>query len=217
MPQPIKLLLLDIGGVFLTDGWETRSRENAAKHFSLDFEEFNQRHRNVFDAYESGKISLDDYLKLVVFYEDRAFSVNEFKSFMMKESQPFPDMIRFMTAIKQTYHLPTATVNNEPLELNEYRIKTYNLTSFIDVFVSSCYMNLRKPDPKIYEIALNIMQAKPEETLYIDDRKVYTEAAAQLGINAIQHTGLASTKEQMERYDLTLPSLITEQQQTLND
>lgn len=210
MPQAVKLLLLDIGGVLLTDGWETRSREKAAVHFSLDPDEFNLRHRNVFDAYESGKISLDEYLKLVVFYQDRSFSPDEFKSFMMNESKPFPEMIKFITDLKQANSLPIAAVNNEPLELNEYRIKTYGLKQIFDVFVSSCYVNLRKPDPKIYTLALNMMQSKAEETLYIDDRKVYTELAAQLGIKVIHHTGISSTREQLEWYGLKLPSGETE-------
>ena len=206
MDQPIKLLLLDIGGVFLTDGWETKSREKAAKHFSLDLDELNQRHRNVFDAYESGKISLEKYLELVVFYQERPFTPKAFADFMMAESKPYPDMIAFMTELKRQYKIPTATVNNEPLELNEHRIDTYGLAGFIDVFVSSCYVNLRKPDPKIYQMALNIMRAKPNEALYIDDRKVYVELAQTLGINTIHHTGLSSTKEQLEKFGFTLSS-----------
>lgn len=205
MTPPIKLLLLDIGGVLLTDGWETRSREKAAELFSLDAVELNQRHRNTFDAYESGKITLDEYLDLIIFYEERSFSREEFKEFMMAQSQPYPDTIEYIAQLKQQYHLPIATVNNEPLELNEHRINTYHLKKIIDVFVSSCYVNMRKPDPKMYQLALNMMQAKPKETLYIDDRKVYTEIAAKLGINAIHHTGLASTQQQLAGFGLILP------------
>ncbi|MCJ8209227.1 HAD family phosphatase [Mucilaginibacter sp. RS28] len=206
MPQSIKLLLLDIGGVLLTDGWETKSREKAAAHFSLDFDELNQRHKNVFDAYESGKMSLDQYLDLVIFHQERTFGRQEFKDFMLGESKPLEDMIAFMKALKQQYRVPIATVNNEPLELNEHRIKTCGLSSFIDVFVSSCYVNLRKPDPKIYQLALSIMQAKPEEALYIDDRKVYTEQAAAMGINTIHHTGLETTREQLKNFNFTVSS-----------
>lgn len=205
MTPPIKLLLLDIGGVLLTDGWETRSREKAAELFSLDSVELNQRHRNTFDAYESGRISLDDYLDLIVFYEQRPFSREEFKQFMMAESKPYPDTIAYITALKHHFKLPTATVNNEPLELNEHRINTYGLKKVVDVFVSSCYVNMRKPDPKMYQLALNMMQAKPQESLYIDDRKVYTEIAAKLGINAIHHTDLASTQQQLATFGLILP------------
>jgi putative hydrolase of the HAD superfamily len=205
MTPPIKLLLLDIGGVLLTDGWETRSREKAAALFSLDSVELNQRHRNTFDAYESGKITLDEYLDLIVFYEERSFSREEFKQFMMDQSKPYPDTIAYITQVKHHFKLPTATVNNEPLELNEHRINTYHLKKVIDVFVSSCYVHMRKPDPKMYQLALNMMQIKPQETLYIDDRKVYTEIAAKLGINAIHHTGLASTQQQLASFGLILP------------
>ena len=148
---------------------------------------------------------MDNYLDLIVFYEQRPFSREEFKQFMMAESKPYPDTIAYITALKHHFELPTATVNNEPLELNEHRINTYGLKSVIDVFVSSCYVNMRKPDPKMYQLALNMMQAKPQESLYIDDRKVYTEIAAKLGINAIHHSSLASTQEQLAALGLILP------------
>ncbi|WP_462265623.1 HAD-IA family hydrolase [Mucilaginibacter sp.] len=196
----IRVLLLDIGGILLTDGWETNSRARAAAHFSLDLTELNQRHANVFDAYESGKMDLEEYLKLVVFYQERSFSINEFKDFMMSQSQPHPEMLQLMADFRQQYKVPVLTVSNEPKELNEYRIKTFGLTQIIDFFVSSCYVNVRKPDKKIYEMALNMAQVKPHEALYIDDRKVYIEFAAQLGINTIHHKDAATTQSELKSY-----------------
>ncbi|MDT3405346.1 HAD-IA family hydrolase [Mucilaginibacter terrae] len=200
MEQPIKVLLLDIGGVLLTDGWETSSREKAAVHFNIDAVELNQRHRNVFDAYESGRMTLDDYLRLVVFYEERSFTPDEFKAFMMDQSQPLQQTIDFMLDFKAKYKLPIVAVNNEPKELNEHRINKCGLKTIIDFFVSSCYVHMRKPDPRMYHLALNLAQVKPHEALYLDDRKVYTELASGLGIKAIQHTSLSNTIQQLKTY-----------------
>jgi putative hydrolase of the HAD superfamily len=204
MEQPIKALLLDIGGVFLTNGWDRGSRRSAADHFNLNFEEMNERHRIIFDAYESGKSTLDEYLNLLVFYEPRAFTAQDFKKFMMGQSQPYQDMIDLVIGLKQKYNLQTIAVNNEGKEINEYRIREYNLKSFIDVFASSCILKARKPDHDIYLTALELLQLKPEETIYVDDRLVFIQAAEQLGINTIHHTSTAVTRQVFSTYGLDL-------------
>jgi putative hydrolase of the HAD superfamily len=204
MEQPVKALLLDIGGVFLTNGWDRVSRRAAADHFNLNFEEMNERHRIIFDAYESGKSTLDEYLNLLVFYEPRAFTSQDFKSFMMGQSQPYQDMIDLVSGLKQKYGLQTIAVNNEGKEINEYRIKEYNLKSFIDVFASSCILKARKPDKDIYLTALDIAQIKPEEAIYVDDRLVFIQAAELLGINTIHHTSIAVTRQVFATYGLSI-------------
>src|ERR1700743_3164746 len=90
---PVTALFLDVGGVMLTNGWDRKSREAAAKQFSLDLDELNDRPRVPFDTYEAGKISLDEYLKRSVFYQDRPFTIEDFRKFMFGQSQPYPEMI----------------------------------------------------------------------------------------------------------------------------
>ena len=198
----IKALLLDIGGVFLTNGWDRGSRRAAADHFHIDFDEMNERHRIIFDAYESGKSTLDEYLNLLVFYEPRAFTPQDFKKFMMGQSQPYQDMIDLVGGLKVKYGLQTIAVNNEGKEINEYRIKEYNLKSFIDVFASSCIIQARKPDKNIYLTALDLLQIKPEEAIYLDDRLVFIQAAEQFGINTIHHINTDTTRNVFKTYGL---------------
>ncbi|WP_345947550.1 HAD family phosphatase [Mucilaginibacter sp. PAMB04274] len=200
--SPIKALLLDIGGIFLTNGWDRGSRKAAADHFNINFEEMNERHRIIFDAYESGKSTLDEYLNLLVFYESRPFTPQDFKSFMMGQSQPYLDMISLVTQLKQQYGLQTIAVNNEGKEINEYRIKQYNLKSFIDVFASSCIIQARKPDKSIYTTALDLLQIKPKEAIYLDDRLVFIQAAQQLGINTIHHINTETTRSAFNAFGL---------------
>jgi putative hydrolase of the HAD superfamily len=199
---PVKALLLDIGGVFLTNGWDRVSRQRAANHFNISFDEMNERHRIIFDAYESGKSTLDEYLSLLVFYEPRPFTPQQFKDFMMGQSQPYDDMIALVKGLKEQYGLQTIAVNNEGKEINEYRIKQYNLKSFIDVFASSCIIQARKPDKNIYLTALDLLQIKPEEAIYLDDRLVFIQAAEQIGINAIHHIDTNTTRNVFKTFGL---------------
>ncbi len=198
----ITTLFLDIGGVLLTNGWDHKSRTHAADKFGLDYEEMNERHHLTFDTYEEGKLSLDEYLNRVVFYEKRLFSREEFKAFMYAQSQPFPEMIELMRGLKAQYGLEVAAVSNEGRELTVYRVEQFQLGTFIDFFVSSCFVHYRKPDEDMYRIALDIAQARPEQVVYIDDRAMFVEVAQGLGINGIIHTGYEATRTALENLDL---------------
>src|SRR6201996_5587960 len=143
---PVTALFLDVGGVMLTNGWDRKSREAAAKQFNLDLNELNDRHRMTFDTYESGKLSLDEYLKRSVFYKDQPFTMQDFRQFMLDQSVAYPDMIQLVKDLKKKYALKIAVVNNEGRELNEHRIRTFQLNEFVDFFVSSCFVHFRKPD-----------------------------------------------------------------------
>jgi putative hydrolase of the HAD superfamily len=200
----IKALFLDIGGVLLTNGWDHNMRARAADKFGLDHEEMNERHHLTFDTYEEGKLSLDEYLDRVVFYEKRSFSREEFKTFMYAQSQPFPEMIGLIGRLKTQHGLRIAAVSNEGRELTTYRVQKFGLSAFIDFFVSSCFVHYRKPDADIYRIALDIAQANPDQVIYIDDRALFVEVAQGLGIRGILHKDYETTQKAMDAMGLSL-------------
>jgi putative hydrolase of the HAD superfamily len=204
MDSQITTLFLDIGGVLLTNGWDHNSRRRAAETFGLDYEEMSERHHLTFDTYEEGKLSLDEYLKRVVFYQQRVFSPEEFKKFMYAQSKSYPDMIKLVRGLKTQYGLQVAAVSNEGRELTMYRIQQFELRTFVDFFVSSCFVHYRKPDEDIYRIALDISQAQAEQVVYIDDREIFVEVARELGITGIIHTDYDATQKSLEGMGLTL-------------
>jgi putative hydrolase of the HAD superfamily len=199
-------LFLDIGGVLLTNGWDHNIRTRAAEKFSLDYNEMNERHHLTFDTYEEGKLSLDEYLNRVVFYQERSFSREEFKAFMYAQSKPFPEMIELMRALKNQYGLQVAAFSNEGRELSVYRVQQFKLGTFIDFFISSCFVHYRKPDADLYHIALDIAQVSPEQVVYVDDRAMFVEVAQGLGIRGILHNGYKSTQKTLETFGLSLNS-----------
>ena len=203
---PIKTLFLDIGGVLLTNGWDHNVRTNAAEKFGLDYNEMNERHHLTFDTYEEGKLSLDEYLGRVVFYQDRSFSREEFKDFMYAQSRPFSEMIELIRELKAQYGLQVAAVSNEGRELTMYRVEQFKLGAVIEFFISSCFVHYRKPDVDIYRIALDIAQVRPEQVVYIDDRAMFVEVARGLGIEGIIHTDYEATRTALEGLHLSLRS-----------
>lgn len=198
----ITTLFLDIGGVLLTNGWGSTERNHAVEHFQLNGKEVQERHHLTFDTYEQGKLSLDDYLNRIVFYEERTFSKNDFIAFMYRQSIPYQDTINFFKRLKKQYDLNVIAVSNEGRELNTYRINTFKLSELFDAFVSSSFVHLRKPDTDLFRMAIDISQASPKSTLYIDDRHMFVEVAQTLGMNGIHYQGLDHVKEELRKFNL---------------
>jgi putative hydrolase of the HAD superfamily len=204
MTTAITTLFLDVGGVLLTNGWDRQARERAAETFSLNYNELDERHHLTFDTYEEGKLSLDGYLTRVVFHETRPFTREEFRKFMFDQSSPFPEMIELVCTLKSRHRLKVVVVSNEGRELTEHRVQTFGLGRFVDFFVSSCFVHFRKPDSDIFHMALNISQVSPKEVAYIDDRPMFVEVAATLGIRGIVHTDYESTKGALATLGLSM-------------
>jgi putative hydrolase of the HAD superfamily len=193
----IEALFLDVGGVLGTNGWGRDSRKLACQKFNLEEAEVDERHRMTFDAYEIGKLTLPQYLERTVFYKPRDFSQQEFIDFMISRSQPYPDMIEFIKAIKLKYSLKVSVVSNEGRELTLHRVEHFGLRDFVDAFVFSCFAHFRKPDPDIFNLALNISLHSPERILYVDDRSLFVEVAQSMGLKGClhDHKNLAATRE----------------------
>jgi putative hydrolase of the HAD superfamily len=199
----IKTLFLDIGGVLLTNGWDHHSRQQAAEFFNLDYEDMNERHHLTFDTYESGKLSLGEYLDRVVFFRKRSFTPEQFREFMFSQSRPYPEMIDLVKDLKSRFGLKIAAVSNEGRELTTHRINTFHLREFIDFFISSCFVHFRKPDEDIFRIALDISQTAPENVLYIEDRRMFVDVARTLGIRSVHHTAFESTRQGLQAMGLS--------------
>lgn len=199
--KSIDTLLIDIGGVLLTNGWDGKSRKKAIEQFELEAEEVDALHHLNFDTFELGKMSLDDYVRRVFFHRPRSFTLQQFKNFMFQQSQPHSDMIHMIDELKTIAELKKAegikvvAVSNEGRELMDYRLEKFDLRSIIDTFVVSSYVHLRKPDKEIFRLAIDLAGSHVDKAVYIDDRIAFVEVANELGIAALQHTSLEKTKE----------------------
>lgn len=196
----IKVVFMDIGGVLLTNGWGHESRQEAAKVFGFDYEEMDVLHHFIYNVFEIGSISLDEYLYTVIFHRTRDFTKAEFKEFMYAQSTELPKMLPWLKTWKEQTDLPVFALSNESCELNDYRIDTFDLHLLFDGFFSSCYMEMRKPDPRIFKKALKIAHVKPAECVYFDDRRMLVKAAKKLGMNSIQHQEFETTKSILENF-----------------
>jgi putative hydrolase of the HAD superfamily len=199
---PITTLFLDIGGVLLTDGWNHHARKRAAKNFRLEWTEMEDRHQLNFDIYEEGKLTLEEYLGRVVFYQKRPFTRAQFRRFMFAQSRPHPRMIELVAQLKVQHGLKIAAVSNEAREVNAYRIRKFKLDGFVDSFISSCFVHVRKPDEEIFRLALDIVQAPARQVIYIENTPMFVQIAEGLGIRSILHTNYKATRAKLASFGL---------------
>jgi len=202
----ITTIFFDIGGVLLTDGWGHDSRRAAAEQFGLDWEEYSDRHEKVGHAIETNRMSLEQYLDRAIFYRPREFSREEFRAFIFAQSQPKPESIAIVAQLADSKNHFLATINNEVLELNLYRLEHFGLRRYFRVFFSSCFLGLRKPDEAIYRLALQVTQQAPANCIFIDDREVNLECPRELGLNTILFRDAAQLRSELTELGLELSS-----------
>jgi putative hydrolase of the HAD superfamily len=195
-------LFFDVGGVLLTNGFDTSSRKLAAQRFGIDYQEFQTRHEMSKTAIETGRITLDTYLRRTVFYRPRTFSMDEFQEFMYSQSQPIEDALEWVRTLARRDSCYLFTLNNESRELHEYRVRTFRLHEIFRGFLTSCYLGLAKPDDAIYSAALGIAGCSKTRALFIDDRPLNVEAALAAGFQAVLYTGVEPLREFLKEHGI---------------
>lgn len=193
----ITTLFWDIGGVVLTNGWDRGSRIEAASTFKFDYEEFQDRHDLSFPAFDSGQITLNEYLDRTLFYRARSFSREEFTAFMFAQSKEYSDTRAVLADAARVGKYLIGSINNEPFELNQYRIEAFHLRREFVVFFSSCYVRSRKPEETIFRIALEVTQRPPEQCVFIDDRLINLESPRRLGMGVIHHQNAVQLRSEL--------------------
>ena len=198
----IRAVFTDLGGVVLSNGWDSATRKKAARHFSLDFNEMEARHQMIAGVYEEGKLPLDEYLDFVVYHVKRDFQREAFVTYMKDKSTAYPEMLELYRQIKEKHGTRFIAVSNEGRELAEHRIKAFNLPELIDTFIVSSFVGTRKPDPGIFRLALDVAQVAPEEIIYVDDREMLAEAASKMGLRCLWHKSYRTTKGVLRKHGL---------------
>ena len=189
MPE-VSTLFFDVGGVLLTNAWDTAARNRVVEAFSLDSLDFNTRHGMVKTAFETGRLSLDSYVEKTVFHTERSFSRDAFKAIMFEQSQLLGNTLAWVRSLAATGRFRLFTLNNESRELHEYRVRTFGLCSVFQAFLASCYLGQVKPDEDLYRNALGIAGCNASQGVFVDDRPVNVETAVKLGLRAIRFENL---------------------------
>jgi putative hydrolase of the HAD superfamily len=188
----------------LTNAWDRVQRERALEQFKLDQEEFHDRHEMVVSSLERGKIGFDEYLDRTIFYRPRPFAREVFKDYVFSLSQPHREVLALAEELAKSGRYFMGTINNESRELNLYRIQTFGLREIFSVFVSSCFVGLRKPEEGIYRTALEITQKSPGECCFVDDRALNLECARQMGMHTIEMQDVEQLGRELRKLEVSI-------------
>lgn len=196
---PFEVILFDVGGVLLTNGWDHRERADVCARFSLDVDAFEARQPEPYDAWERGAITARQYLDATVFYQPRSFTQEQFFAAICEQSVPLADgALGILGELAASHKCMLGFMNNEARETNDYRFARFGLRQYIQVALSSCYLGLRKPDAAIYRCALDILGVPPERVLFIDDRQENVAGADSVGMKTIRFTGASALRPQLQ-------------------
>ncbi len=200
---PFDVILFDVGGVLLTNGWDHRERAAVLNQFQLDIPAFEARHPEPNDAWERDAISVREYLDATVFYQPRSFSHEEFLDAMCEQSQLLPNGgLGILEQLAASDKCMLGVLNNEARATNDYRFRQFGLWQYVQVAFSSCYVGLRKPGPAIYRRALDILGKPADRVLFIDDRAENAAAAAAAGMKTIRFEGADALRRELTQLEV---------------
>jgi len=186
----IKAIIFDVGGVLkITDIKATQ--ENIISQFGLSPKLINQSYEKYFSIWQKGQMVESELWRNII--NDYVADHQNFQR-IVKINQ---EVYSIAADLKQRGY-QTAIMSNVTLEdkaLNE-KIGLYKP---FEIVILSTDIGLNKPDPKIYEITLKKLDVKPQEAIFVDDKKEFIKIAKSLGMHGIVYYNPSQLKQEIEK------------------
>jgi putative hydrolase of the HAD superfamily len=141
-----------------------------------------------------GLISQQDFHDEIT--ERLNISLNKYYTAVRSAEQPHFELLEYIEELHK--HYKTAVLSNANVGVVERKIGESWLKRCFDVSIISAEVGVMKPEPRIYEMAAEKLGVVVDECVFIDDRKVYCEAAQQVGMQAILYKNLVQLKHDLE-------------------
>ncbi len=201
----IRTLFWDLGGVVLTNGWDTVQRGSVLGRLGIDLARYEEVHERANYYWERGLITARDFFNQTVLMPNPQLDLTFdllWKQVCAQSKVLHPECLDILAELKRQGRLRLATLNNESRELNEHRLDAFKLRSLFDYFICSGYLHEMKPMPGIYRSAIDISGFEARTALFIDDKLENCAAARELGMQAIQFQSPGQLCEALAGYDI---------------
>jgi epoxide hydrolase-like predicted phosphatase len=196
---PVKALIFDFGGVLMRT-MSPEPRERLAAQFGLSRQQLESL---VFDSEESqleqiGRMPPDGRWRRLAqaLGLKSAEEVEAFQAEFFSADALDGELIAYLRRMRGSYK--TALLSNAWANLEEWLHTRLHIDDCFDVIVVSALVHMMKPDPAIYHYTLSQLQVAPQEAVFVDDSRPNVEAAAALGIHAIQFTTRGAVLQQLD-------------------
>lgn len=188
-PNKYKNIIFDLGGVILNIDYSLLIKSFAKIGFAHFEEYFSQKsQRSLFDRYEKGEISSDDFRKKIkehCFPGTSDAAIDDAWNAMLLDLPR--ERLELLLHLKNHYRTFLLSNTNEIhiKFLYDYLKRTFQINDFSGHFEKvylSYEIGKRKPDAEIFEKVLNENNLNIKETLFIDDSSQHIEGAGKLGL-----------------------------------
>jgi putative hydrolase of the HAD superfamily len=203
----IRTIFWDIGGVLLTNGWDSRQRGRVLSALGVDLAAYEAVHDEVNYYWERGLITARDFFEQTVLETnpDLNLTFEQLWPLVCSESKVLHrESFDILAALKSSGQYRFATINNESKELNAYRLDAFELRQYFNYFICSGYVHEMKPLPDIYRAAIDISGLAAETALFIDDKQENCEAARAFGMNAIHFESPAQLRASLTQHGIAV-------------
>ncbi len=199
----IKAIIFDLGNVVVYFDQMITARK-LEKYSNRDsnyiFEVITDK--NLVSLIETSKITPEEFYKRI---KERIGLKLDYNAFVEKFENMFTlnhDVYNLLIKLKNKYKVyALSNVNKIHFDY------LHNKYKFLDIFhdiTLSYKVKARKPDKKIYEYAINKAKVKPNEIVYIDDIKEFSDMATELGINGINYTNTEKLIQDLRKLNVSI-------------
>ena len=190
-------VLWDFGGVILSSPFEAFNHYEAKAGLPVDFirtVNATNPHTNAWALLERNEISPADFDQ--AFANDSAALGHEVKGaavLALLAGEIRPRMVGALDAVKAAGYKTACLTNNviatdtESAVLADDRaVAISNVMTRFDAVVESSKVGVRKPEPRFYEIACELLGVQPSECVFLDDLGINLKPAAAMGMTTIK-------------------------------
>ncbi len=180
----IRAVFFDLGGVILRTEYQA-PRERLAERLNMNYEDLN---KIVFESDTSRKASLgamsaDEHWAAVTRRLGRpASETHDIRTEFFAGDVLDRSLVDYIRSLRPRYK--TGVISNAWPDLRTYLVENKFEDAF-DALIVSAELGVIKPDPKIYQIALEQLKVDPDEVVFVDDTFSNVEAARALGMHGI--------------------------------
>jgi glucose-1-phosphatase len=202
----IKAVFFDLGNVLLAFDWKKTFSKILERSRLTPSELGNRFAQTRYIEYELNQISTDEFFADLARILEYTGTVEELQGIFTNIFLPLETNVALAKALKNDYRLGIISNTNQ-IHADFFETQ-YAFLELFEVRIYSHEARLRKPDRKIYDLALSTMNVDAEKSLFIDDMKENVEAARELGWQAIHLTKDTNLENELRLMGILLPGRI---------
>ncbi len=152
------------------------------------------------ELFDEGKISSHEFVDRAIKSLSLPITLQEFQTVWNEMFTENPGMEDLLKQIKSRY--PVFVISDTNALHFEFVKEHFSILQWVDQFILSYEVGVRKPHPKIFEEALRRSGTTAEKAFFVDDRKEIIEAASKMGFHAFQFKDTVSFRKELYRLGL---------------